>query len=264
MAAWFLYAYGNQYRHVPINIFAIDPVPGTGKWYGVLTQLAPNVHNYVGVYAWDHMNVQLSSADVGFTPVVPRPNSLMTQNDAHHVKEMRPLGGSWKTLADNSQLDDPLAPNKNNLAQPQNYHLYASRGRHSTVAGIITSDGLYDPKKTDPDVAPVPRLIYKLARAYLTQWGTVFQNWCRVRENAKVLRTQIHSAHAHFDAMGSGETRTSRLTGRPYVRRISSIHGVDGTAKYFLEDVVGNPPHRLTYPCTVERKGEGWVKWKFL
>src|SRR4051812_45216919 len=39
MAAWFLYAYGR--REIPVSILAIDPVPGLGNWYGILTQLPP-------------------------------------------------------------------------------------------------------------------------------------------------------------------------------------------------------------------------------
>jgi hypothetical protein len=256
MAAWFLYAYGGKaYRNVPINIFAIDPVPGTGEWYGILTQLPPNVVNYVGVYAWDHL-------DEGFSALVPRPNARMTLQRAHLDIEARGLGGTWKTLADNRQLTDPLAAS--DLRQPQGYQLYACRGRHGTVAGIITSDGKYDPSNVSADVAAVPRLVYKLARAYLTQWGTSFHTRCRVRENAKQLRNKIHTSHASFDAMAGGETRTARRWGRPYVRRVSSISGSLGWNRYYLEDVVGTPPYKLAYPCTIEQGDGGWVKWKFL
>lgn len=256
MAAWFLYAYGGKaYRNIPINIFAIDPVPGTGEWYGILTQLPPNVANYVGVYAWDHL-------DEGFCALVPRPNARMTMQRAHLDIETRALGGTWKTLADNRQLDDPLASSA--ARQPLGYQLYACRGRHGTVAGNTTSDGQYDPSNVSADVAAAPRMVYKLARAYLTQWGTTFRTRCRVRENAKELRNKIHTAHAHFDAMAGGETRTSRRMGRPYVRRVSSISGRLGWNRYYLEDVVGTPPYRMAYPCTIEQSGGGWVKWKFL
>lgn len=256
MAAWFLYAYGGKdYRNVPINIFAIDPVPGTGEWYGILTQLPPNVVNYVGVYAWDHL-------DEGFCALVPRPNARMSLQRSHLDLETRGLGGTWKTLADGRQLTDPLAPG--GFRQPQGYHLYACRGRHGTVAGNTTSDGQYDPDNASVEVAAVPRLVYKLARAYLTQWGTSFRTRCRVVENAKQLRNKIHTAHAHFDAMAGGEARTARRIGRPYVRRVSSISGRLGWERYYLEDVVGDPQYKLAYPCTIERSGGGWVKWKFL
>lgn len=284
VAAWFLYAYGGRdLRQIPINIFAIDPVPGPGEWYGTMTQLAPNVANYVGVYAWDML-------DRGFDALVPRPNAGMTKQMAHRDKESRGLGGAWATLADGNQLADPLAPN--DLPQPEGYHLYACRGRHGTVAGNSTITGKYDPGERVPreseddeddgfvlvddkpkeeefanisrDVAAVPQLVYKLARAYLTLWGTTFQTRCRVRDDARTLRKRIHTAHAEFDAMAGGETRTSMVTGRLNVRRVSSIHGKAAWEKYCLEDVVGDPPYRLAYPCTIERKGGGWVKWKFL
>ncbi|MEL6501612.1 MAG: hypothetical protein AAFQ23_09440, partial [Cyanobacteria bacterium J06623_1] len=70
MAAWFLYAYGDrQFRHIPINIFAIDPVPGPGNWWGIFTQLPPNVANYVGIYAWDHVGILKDT--LGFKALVP-------------------------------------------------------------------------------------------------------------------------------------------------------------------------------------------------
>jgi hypothetical protein len=172
------------------------------------------------------------------------------------------LGDTWKTLADDCQRADPLAPN--NLPQPQRYKLYACRGRHGTVAGNTTDDGKYDPNKVSASVAPVPQLVYKLARAYLTQWGTTFRTRCGVEENAIQLRRKIHTDHAKFDAMGGGESRTSTLPYRPYVRRVSSIMGINPRDSYYLEDVAGDPPYKLAYPVTTERKDAGWVKWKFL
>ncbi|MGE6761615.1 Tat pathway signal protein [Corallococcus interemptor] len=256
MAAWFLYAYGSsEVRKMPVSIFAIDPVPGTGEWYGIQTQLAPNVHNYVGIYAWDHL-------DEGFAAVIPRPNGRMTLDRAQMAIEDRGLGTHWWSLADNRQLADPLVANT--LRQPMGYHLYACRGRHGTVAGIATRDGRYDPNTVSADVGAVPRLVYKLARAYLTQWETVFRTRCRVREDAGELRRRIHTAHTHFDTMGGGEMRTAVRTGRPAVRRVSSISGRLGWNRYYLEDVVGTPPYDLAYPCTIEQQHGGWVKWKFL
>jgi len=256
MAAWFLYAYGGPaVRNIPINIFAIDPVPGPGEWYGIQTQLPPNVVNYVGVYAWDHLTT-------GFSALVPRPNARMTKQRAHAEIESRGVGGSYLTLADNSQLADPLV--RGDLPQPEGYTLYACRGGHGTVAGNYTSDALYDAAKVKDEVAAVPKLVYKLARAYLTQWDTVFRTRCRVRENARHLRKQIHTAHTHFDALAGGEARTSRMTARPTVRRVSSILGRNTWDRYYLEDVVGTPPYNLAYPCTIEQSGGGWVEWSFL
>ncbi|MFY2559330.1 Tat pathway signal protein [Corallococcus terminator] len=256
MAAWFLYAYGGEdIRNIPINIFAIDPVPGPGQWYGIQTQLPPNVVNYVGVYAWDHLTQ-------GFNALIPRPNARMTRQPGHVAIENRGLGSTWSTLADNRQLDDPLVDG--GLPQPEGYSLYACRGRHGTVAGNTTSDGQYAASKVNADVSAVPKLVYKLARAYLTRWETTFRTRCRVRESARQLRKAIHTAHSHFDAMAGGETRTSRMSGRPSVRQVSSTLGRLAWKTSYLEDVVGTPPYSLAYPCTIEQSGGGWVKWKFL
>lgn len=257
MAAWFLYAYGRP--DISISLFAIDPVPGPGNWYGILTQLPPNVARYVGVYAWDHL-------DTGFMALVPRPNGSMTgQLDAPR------LGRSWSTLADNYQLADPLAPSQ--TAQPKNYQLYVCRGRHGTVAGNTTRDGSYDPARACASVAPVPQLVHLLARACLTEWGTVFQaDWAEARSVSE-LRRSIHTDHAAFDAMGGGATRNGMLEKLPFpftghvrtsVRKVSSISGRNPLNSYYLEDVVGDPPYPLSYPVTFLRQGAGWVNWKFL
>ncbi len=270
MAAWFLYAYGGD-RRIRVNIFAIDPVPGSGEWYGILTQLPPNVKSYVGVYAWDHL-------DEGFSAVVPRPNAEMSRLPGEAGKASNPASGSWKTLADDCQLTDPIdprgAPSLDRIEQPRGYTLYAIRGRHNTVAGSLTTPtGDVTKESVDARAAPVPRIVYKLARAYLTQWGTVFATRCRVRENIRDLRKQMHKEHDVFDNMASsmilpnaGATRSPRLleSQRLYVRRISSLRGRGPADSVFMEDAVGDPPFRLFYPCTVQRSGAGWVKWTFL
>ncbi|WP_305368706.1 Tat pathway signal protein [Photobacterium leiognathi] len=269
IAAWFLYAYGDEkVRNTPINIFAIDPVPGFGAWYGLLTQLPPNVANYVGVYAWDMSN-NINSIDHAFQAVVPRPNGRMRGEDNEiHIHDQSWFNWlkrepSWSVMANEAQQKDPLAPD-DNYPQPQGYELYACRGRHGTVAGNTTADGGYDAKNLNSNVAAVPELIYKMARGYLTQWGSQFSTPCAVETDVLALRQHIHMFHREFDLMGGGETRTSKLTGRPYVRRISSIHGYRPSNTYYMEDVVGNPPYKLSYPVTTERQGKGWVNWKFL
>lgn len=257
MAAWFIYAYGTEeMKQIPINIFAIDPVPGPGEWYGILTQLPPNVASYVGVYSWDHL-------DKGFSALVPKPNGQMTGKLAKgKLGGKGKLGKTWKTLADDCQMDDPLSPSNN--AQPQNYTLFACRGKHGTVAGNVTDNGQYDPSNISSDVNPVPELIYKLARGYLTKWGTEFTTKCAVTESVVDLRRKIHLNHRVFDAMGCGESRTSQLPARPYVRQVSSIYGSNTFKTYYLDDVAGDPPYKLSFPVTSERSGKGWINWTFL
>jgi len=262
MAAWFLYAYGSDaVRHIPVNIFAIDPVPGNGDWYSILTQLSPNVARYVGVYAWD---MCVMPADQPFQAVVPRPNGQMQgkPNDVDIPSYWYWPWNTWKYLAYDSQKKDPLAPA--NDAQPTNYELYACRGRHSTVAGNATSNGAYAAKDVAAAVEPVPELIYRMARAYLTAWGVSFPQLSAVTDTALTLRRQLNTDHRLFDAMGGGATRTSSLPNRPYVRRVSSIMGSNPFNTYFMDNVVGDPPYTMAYPVTNERTDAGWVKWKFL
>ncbi len=260
MAAWFIYFFGSDnVKNTPINIFAIDPVPGTGEWWNIFTQLPPNVTNYVGVYAWD---MCIMPADKPFQAVVPRPNGRMTgkTNDASVYNAWWP--NPWKYMADNYYLTDPLKVG--NDPQPTNYELFACRGRHSTVAGNYTADGAYDPANVSDNVAPVPELIYKMARGYLTKWGTTFPTASTAQQRVLALRQHIGTYHREFDAMGGGETRTSALTGRPYVRRLSSIYGINPFNNYYMDNVVGDPPYKMVYPVTSERKDAGWVKWQFL
>lgn len=268
MAAWFLFAYGDDsIRNTPVNIFAIDPVPGPGEWYSILTQLPPNVTNYVGIYSWDHVD-GLDHSGHPFQAVVPRPNGYMRgeSNDItiHHPSWWDWLRGShdWKVMANEAQQRNPLDPS--NHAQPNHYELYACRGKHSTVTGNATADGNYDANNLSDRVAPVPALVYKVARGYLTKWGTTFTTPCAISESVHELRQKIHMFHRDFDIMGGGETRNSSVPDRPWVRRISSIYGVNPYNTYFMDNVVGDPPYKLAYPVTKDRSNKGWVDWKFL
>ncbi|WP_166336842.1 Tat pathway signal protein [Sphingobacterium chungjuense] len=260
MAAWFIYTYGDDdVKKIPINIFAIDPVPGTGEWYGIMTQLPPNVVHYVGIYAWD-MNLP---SDRPFNALVPRPNGFMTgtDNNVTFNDSWWPVN-RWKYIADKNQLTDPLLPSQH--PQPINYELYACRGRHSTVSGNSTSDSGYNADKVSSHVTASPNLIYKMARAYLTKWGTEFIQKSAVEENVLSLRKRINTDHREFDLMGGGEIRTSVFAFRPYVRRVSSIYGSNPSNTYYMDDVVGDPPYKMAYPVTKDRENAGWVKWKFL
>lgn len=269
MTAWFLYAYGDEkIRNTPINIFAIDPVPGPGDWYGILTQLPPNVNKYVGIYAWDMSvltNLHPSDLDRGFIPVVPRPNrKMLGKNEPITPDAKWPENKFWNCMADDAQLLDPLQLDTPFCEELTNYKLFACRGRHSTVAGNCTTNGRNLSINVKDEIACVPKLVYKMAYDFLKDNGTIFQQSCSVKEERQDLIDDIKKNHAFFDAMGGGENRTSKLYGRPYVRRISSIPGRNSFNTYYMEDVVGPPPDGSHYPTTSERRSAGWIKWKFL
>jgi hypothetical protein len=206
----------------------------------------------------------LMPADMPFQAVVPRPNGYMTgkPNDVDIPSYWYWPWNPWKYLAYESQKQDPLKPA--NDAQPTNYELFACRGRHSTVAGNATSNAEYNPKDVSDEVKPVPKLIYRMARGYLTKWGVSFPHDSAVTDTALALRRKFNTDHRLFDAMGGGATRTSSLPDRPYVRRVSSIMGSNPFNNYFMDNVVGDPSYTMAYPVTNERKDAGWVMWKFL
>jgi hypothetical protein len=80
-------------RHLEVNIFAVDPVPGglNQSIYSTMTRLPACVRNYFGVYVADERSR-------GFTPVVP------PQPTSCHVV-LLPLPGMHATVAGSPWLD---------------------------------------------------------------------------------------------------------------------------------------------------------------
>lgn len=80
-----------QLKHIPVNIFAIDPVPGIGNVDRQRVQLADNVREYVGFYSRDERSR-------GFACVVPAaaPSTRM------HIF---PMHGRHATLVGNASID---------------------------------------------------------------------------------------------------------------------------------------------------------------
>jgi pimeloyl-ACP methyl ester carboxylesterase len=282
MAANFLYWYGtDQMKAIPVYIFAIDPVPGFGDWYHSFTQLTPNVKKYVGVYAFDHMAA-------GFSAVVPRPTKAMynggtepTPLPTKITQEIFQTQEEFEAFFDDTfftgigkdyHTDDPISKDtSNSLGALQDYDLYICRGMHGTVTGNMTTDSGTDPSKANADdVGAVPKLVYKMARGYLAEWGVQFATTePLVTETVAELRARIEgsTATALFDEMGGGAERTPRTRFyRFYCRECAS----DGS-KLYIEDVIGPVPKgqgdaKLPYPITTEadKSNARWAKWKFL
>jgi hypothetical protein len=84
-----------QLQHIPVNIFAIDPVPGTTNFQRNRTWIDDNVSNYVGIYARDERSK-------GFAPVIPTfSGPRMTGNKPIIL----PLPGRHGTLVGNAAID---------------------------------------------------------------------------------------------------------------------------------------------------------------
>mmetsp|Transcript_10839 Transcript_10839/g.16662 ORF Transcript_10839/g.16662 Transcript_10839/m.16662 type:complete len:478 (-) Transcript_10839:76-1509(-) len=279
-AANFLYWYGDDaIKAIPVHIFAIDPVPGPGGWYQSFTQLTPNVKKYVGVYAFDHMAP-------GFSVCVPRPTKAMYAGGTEPTPlpekvDQTVYGMVYRSLyfdnlffakfvGQNYHTHDPLEPSTL-LPALQDYDLYICRGMHGTVTGNTTTDSGTDPEKADlDDVGAVPKLIYKMARAYLAEWGVQFATTTPlVTESVATLRAKIESesATAKFDTMGGGTNRNPITN---HYRDMVRLAASDNT-KLYLEDVIGAVPRgqgesKLPYPITTSQdlSAAGWAKWKFL
>lgn len=88
---------------IPVNIFAVDPVPGLGNFQHTRTSLASNVRNYFGTYARDEMSL-------GFSAVVP---TLA----AGTRSTILPFPGRHATLAGNA-FEDGASGGVPSLAPP--------------------------------------------------------------------------------------------------------------------------------------------------
>lgn len=81
----------DQLKNIPVNIFAVDPVPGLKNFQKHRTSIPANVNNYVAVYARDERSR-------GFTPTVP---NFSKQNKAIII----PVPGRHATLVGNGAID---------------------------------------------------------------------------------------------------------------------------------------------------------------
>lgn len=80
-----------QLKDIPVNIFAIDPVPGPLNFQPEKVTLGKNVKEYVGFYAKDERSK-------GFTCVIP----TVTSDTKMHIF---PISGRHATLVGNASID---------------------------------------------------------------------------------------------------------------------------------------------------------------
>jgi len=92
----------NALKHIPVNIFAIDPVPGIGNFQEHRVKLNSNVKEYVGFYARDERSK-------GFSCVIPQ---TATGTRTH----IFPIPGRHATLVGNAAADGNAGPKV--LAEP--------------------------------------------------------------------------------------------------------------------------------------------------
>ncbi|WP_447787911.1 MULTISPECIES: hypothetical protein [Pseudomonas] len=108
----------SELKNIPVNIFAIDPVPGIGNFQDDKVKLGANVKEYVGFYARDERSK-------GFSCVIPQ------------------------------------------TATGTKTHIYPIPGRHATLVGNASPDGVNGPKTLDEP----GRFVRHFAEVCLQRWG---------------------------------------------------------------------------------------------
>ncbi|WP_454869881.1 hypothetical protein [Pseudomonas lini] len=108
----------SELKNIPVNIFAIDLVPGIGNFQDDKVKLGANVKEYVGFYARDERSK-------GFSCVIPQ------------------------------------------TATGTKTHIYPIPGRHATLVGNASPDGVNGPKTLDEP----GRFVRHFAEVCLQRWG---------------------------------------------------------------------------------------------
>ncbi|WP_025110977.1 hypothetical protein [Pseudomonas sp. H1h] len=106
-------------KSIPVNIFAIDPVPGIGNFQEHRVKLNTNVKEYIGFYARDERSK-------GFSCVIPQ------------------------------------------TATGTRTHIFPIPGRHATLVGNASADGVTGPKM----LAEPGQFVRHFAETCLKRWGT--------------------------------------------------------------------------------------------
>lgn len=78
-------------KKIPVNIFAVDPVPGSGQFRDDRIKLAANVKEYFAVYAHDERSI-------GFAPVIPELDKMIKAT-------VLPIRGRHATVVGNAAID---------------------------------------------------------------------------------------------------------------------------------------------------------------
>lgn len=211
LAEWF--------DNLEIKICALDPVPGTGEWWPVLTNLpGKKSMEYVGIYAID----ETSS---GFNGVVPRVKLLQNEDLE-----------TWDPLS--TQNDDISASDWKTTS----YELLYTRGRHATVPGSRSAQGNGETDPVDNNVGASGNLANAYVASKLIGWGVPLK--AIDKNDIALWITLMNSYSTHFAKMRNsnyvGYKITSFMNGWYYynARGISSSSGANASRWDYLEAFV--------------------------
>ncbi len=146
LAEWF--------PELAIKIVALDPVPGTGDWWGCITRIpAMPQMEYIGIYAIDETSA-------AFNAVVPKVKGISTILPDQVPPELK----IWDPLSPSS---DPAGFRSWSVAS---YQLIYTRGRHATVPGSNSLSGGAKADDSDPAIGSSGNLAFALTIKLLHQW----------------------------------------------------------------------------------------------
>ena len=210
LAEWF--------SQLTIKIIALDPVPGTGKWWDCLTTI-PGQQNmeYVGIYAIDETSA-------GFNGVVPKVKSLNPSNDSIQV---------WDPLNPGNAIDSFKGWSKSF------YELLYTRGRHATVPGSRSANGYGDDDDINNNVGASGNLVGAYVAKKLSQWGVLVP--ASEQSNINDWIKQMNDSFEHFKSMRNHNYGPKNALGMVNgfvfynARGISSTSGRDSRAWNYLE-----------------------------
>lgn len=172
-----------------LKICALDPVPGPGEWWPVLTNLpGKKTMEYVGIYAIDETSG-------GFNGVVPRVK--IAQRETIIV---------W----------DPLSKNNESLSDAEwkatNYDLLYTRGRHATVPGSRSAWGNGEADPVDNNVGASGNLTNAYVINRLNNWG--LQLPAADRNDIGLWAKLMNNHSAHFAKMRDCNYGPAKVLGK--------------------------------------------------
>ncbi len=208
LAEWF----GN----LEIKVCTLDPVPGTGEWWPVLTNLpGKKTLEYVGIYAIDETSG-------GFNGVVPRVKLLVNEGLE-----------AW----------DPLSTHNGNISaadwKTTSYELLYTRGRHATVPGSRSAQGNGETDPVDNNVGASGNLANAYVVSKLIGWGVTLK--AIEKSDISLWITMMNSHSAHFAKMRDSNYGPVKILGKMNgwwyynARGISSASGANPYSWMYLE-----------------------------
>jgi hypothetical protein len=173
----------SQLKHVKVNIFAVDPVPGLLNFQGEKVTLGSNVEEYVGFYARDERSK-------GFSCVIPTTH-------ASTKVHLYPMAGRHATLVGNAAADGSDGPKV--LPEP-------GRIVRHFAETCLTRWGVTLNKKLNLSTAEIAKFHDSFVKNDAQYVAMRKKSYTVITEETKQQRSVSHgTAGAHFTAVAGSQ-----------------------------------------------------------